>query len=301
MKKSIVALLVFFCVSILLQAPAESAIIGTATPKHDTISNNLPETIEQERNHGTITFAEFGSIESHSDQANNRIEPFVPVGLEKVYIGPDDRITVSNTALYPYSAIAYMEATGKCGCPWVCTGFMVYKNILVTAAHCMVCSKHNEWADQVTFYFGYKNRSNYLYKYNEGWNAYAGTLFPNGYDYVAEENDWCVVKFNMNVGEITGYFGLNQATDSEINSHYYKLAGYRDELLKYDTGFAEVLNDRLMLVYIDALPGNSGSPVFTSDYYAEGIWVAYNETKEENYALRLPSDLWDYLKFYGMY
>ncbi len=298
MKKLIVALLVFFCVSILLQAAAESAIIDTATPIPDTASNNLSEVFEQEDNHGSITFAEPVSIETHSDRENNRIEPFVPDGLEKITLGLDDRITVTNTSQYPYSAIAYMKVTGRCGCPWECTGFMVYKNILLTAAHCMVCSKHGEWADQVTFYFGYRNRSNYLYKYNGVWNAYAGTLFPNGYDRYAELNDWCVVKLNKNVGDVTGYFGLHQATDSEINSHYYKLAGYRHDLLKYDTGFAKVRNDKLMIVYIDALPGNSGSPIFTYDYYAEGLWTSYNET--ENYGHRISDDLWDYLKLYGL-
>ncbi len=223
-------------------------------------------------------------------------EPFVPEDTVRTVFGKDDRITVKNPSEYPFSAVSNMYITASCGCGWVGTGFMIDENMLLTAAHCMRCIQHGTWADQVTFYFGYKNGKNYLYKYEGGWSAMAGTVFPNRqYDFEALCNDWCAVKLDEPVGKTTGTFGVRLADDRQIASDKYTVAGYRDNKLKYDKGWAKVYEyePSLILYRMDDLPGNSGGPIFSPDYYAVGIICA--EDEDYNYGLRLTDAVWNHI------
>ena len=222
-------------------------------------------------------------------------EPFTPDGLEKTILIGDDRVTVKKTKQYPYSAIANITGKFSCGCPTQSTGFMVTRNTLLTAAHCLVCQKHNKWAKKLTFYFGYKSNKNYLYRYKSHWEAYVGTLFPNGY---TSENDWAYVVFDKDVGDKTGWFGLKNLSDSELESGTFTVAGYRDKKLKYDVGGLRVMDSDRMWVDMDVLPGNSGSPIYDSDNYAVGIWTTYYDNA--NSGFRINSKVLDKLRAEGL-
>lgn len=208
--------------------------------------------------------------------------PSGPIEVERTILGSDDRIRVKNTSRYPYSAIAYIVGKYGCGCRWYTSGFMVTKNTLMTAAHCLICQKHNKWATNMTFYFGYVNDRNYLYKYDTDWTAYAGTTFPNGYTSV---NDWGYVRFKYNVGDKTGWFGMRYPTDRELESGWYTIAGYREGKMKYDTGRLRVIDSDRMWIDADILPGNSGCPVFDSNNYAVGLFTTYYNNANSGFRL----------------
>jgi V8-like Glu-specific endopeptidase len=73
--------------------------------------------------------------------------PSVPPGLPvaddaspphpQVIIGSDGRTRVSNTAIYPYSAVVYIEFTRPLGDRGRCTGFFYAANAIATVAHCL--------------------------------------------------------------------------------------------------------------------------------------------------------------------
>ena len=77
-------------------------------------------------------------------------------------IGDDGRVTVGSTTSYPYSAIAYLKVSFSCGCSGVGNGFMVSKNCMLTAGHCVVCEDHGNDATSITATFGYQSSSSYV-------------------------------------------------------------------------------------------------------------------------------------------
>ena len=256
---------------------------------------------EESEEYGEATFVEDGlpilDASDVSDDTSALSEPFIPDELDKVIIGSDDRVKVKKPSSYPYSAIANMRVKGRCGCKWTATGFMVSKNTLLTGAHCIVCDKHGKTASGITMYFGYKSSKSYLTKYNGPTSYWYGTDFSNAdgshsYSWEAEQQDYAYIVLEKDVGDKTGWFGMRAASDEELLYTTVELAGYRMDAMKTNTGYVdEILTSTVISITNDALPGNSGSPVFTSDYYALAIWVAYYDDLVENHARRITGGL----------
>ena len=248
---------------------------------------------EEEGGEGEIIFLDADGITpEEAEELTEESEPFVPDDIDRHIIGADDRITVKDTRTYPYSAIAYMNMKFPCACKNLeGTAFMVDRDKMLTAAHCLICQKHNVWATSITFYFGYRKGSGSMYKYTGGWTAHCGTSFPNGY---TDENDWAFIKLEKNVGDKTGWFGRRYLNDQDLTKEYYYVAGYRNGVLKYDYGKVRVLDAGRMYVDMDVEPGNSGSPIYDKDDYAIGIWTTY-WGNGENSGIRLTKTIKDYV------
>lgn len=237
-------------------------------------------------------------------QAENT-EPFVPDHVRVACLAPeppaetgdegvivdgtvfnygDARITVENTDEYPYSAIAYMKMCYTCGCDGTGSGFMVGPDRLLTAAHCLVCTAHSAWADRITFYFGFRDETHYLYKYDGRWTAYAGNLFKNK-KYTTDWDYGCM-KLEEAVGNEVGWFGYQYGVpDRTLKSTYLYIAGYRFGVLTRDGGYAVPRGRQCIEYTMDMEPGNSGSPVFTADYHAFAINIAENDKVNTGYRL----------------
>ena len=205
----------------------------------------------------------------------------------------DDRNLVSNTKDYPYRAVAYMETHHTCGCEGTATGFMVAKNKLLTAAHCIVCSKHQKWADRITFYFGYRSSRDYTYKYSGKWYAFVGNTFPDGY---TTDGDWAVIKLYKNVGDTVGWFGMMyDMPDTKITSKLMHMLGYKWGTMRQSYGFVETGSGNLIHYDLDTEKGNSGGPLYfldRGDYYAVAINIAENQTYNTGY--RITNEIYRY-------
>lgn len=247
--------------------------------------STLSSAEEAEGGEGTVEILE--SAEDLADRLEEvGGEPFAPDTVEKTIFGKDGRITISNPSTYPFSAIAYMEVWGKCGHNWTGSGFMVDKDMLITAAHCIVCPTCSAWAKKANFYFGYKNARNYYYKYTGDWWAWAGNLFKNK-EYTTT-GDYAAIKLYKNVGNTTGWFGTWwNASETRIKNHFFYAAGYRDKTLKYDLGTVDLIgkNHEFLSFNMDTVPGNSGGPIFDTENYAVGIIIAGNSQNNIGYVL----------------
>ena len=248
-----------------------------------------PDEADEEGN-CTIVFVDLPDEEDLDGQDLEEVaeEGYVPEDAEKAIFGRDNRITVNNPRAYPFCTIAYMEVTGSCGHSWTGTGFMVGKNRLLTAAHCVMCPTHSRWARYVNFYFGYKSAKNYYYKYTGRFTMTVGNSFRRGgYE---TRGDFACIQFDSSVGDRTGWLGsMYGMRDKDLLSKTIYVAGYRDKLLKYDYGKLKSVDSEFLRHNIDMVAGNSGGPVFFRDkydrYYAVGINIA--ENRRENIGYRL--------------
>ena len=251
---------------------------GVATP---AMEQSLKEYSEE---HGTIL--------QYTDSSDSPValESFQPEDVDRVVIGSDNRITVSDTSLYPFLSIAYIEAKATCGCEWTGSGYMVRPTVMMTAAHCLWCEEHQQPATMMNFYFGYQPNGDYAYSYNGYYETWYGTKHPD----TEREWDYGIVHFHDNVGNAVGWFGVDAQTDSELNGGLYRMAGYRDGLLKFDSSSVSVTNDYLFTYKADTVRGNSGGPVYdSSNNYASGIIVAEYLDGSNNVGCRITQDIID--------
>ena len=246
---------ILFCIGLLLPAAAEEA--GA-----------------EEDNTGEVYVVDPAElVEIVAGEDADSVEPSVPDDVQRYTFHGDSRVSV-NVRDFPFCAIAYIEAVGSCGDCWSGSGFVAgkYGNTVITAAHCLVCPDHGKWAKELTFYFGYKNKKNYMHKYKGPWYAWVGNTFSNReYSY---DGDWGVVKLkNENISSKVGGFGMYYWKDSEVPSKLVYAAGYSDQSLQKDSGFMSVMDSNHFKYEIDQIEGDSGGPIFTKDGYAVGIII----------------------------
>lgn len=286
MKRIFPALLALMMLLTLTSATAAEPT-GSATP-------GMEMSLEEAAKQGLL---------STEDLPEVSLEPFTPEGMEKAIVGTDDRVTVSNTGAYPYSAIANLRVTGACGCNWSGSGFMVSRDCLMTASHCVFCEEHEQSAEFFVMYFGYKSDKNYLLKYDGETNYWYGNRPTNGS--YSREWDFAFIKLQKPVGDTTGWFGIASMNDAALSGTRLEVAGYRDGLLKKSWGATTIENQYVINYDSDTVPGNSGCPVFTSDNYAVAIHVANVTDKNDNglynVGRRLTQDLVNEMRGLGMF
>ena len=305
--KRLASLIVTFAIATLLMAcgaqvsesttPVEG---GTGTPveeANEPTSDGQLSLQEQAATDGADSDAEKQDA-SEGDQLetelsiSKELSPYVPDGIERAVIGSDNRVTVSDTYQYPFSAIALLNGEFSCGCTMNATGFMVNRKVLLTASHCLYCSDHHKPIESLEFLFGYRPDGSYGYLYDGPFRYEYGTNFPGGYTNENMRWDYGFVRFPENVGDTTGWFGVEVLSDKDFEKGTFTVAGYRDGLLKYDTNTTTVENKELVTTKIDAVAGNSGGPLYRGTM-ASAIHIAENSLGMHNTARRITEDVFD--------
>jgi len=220
---------------------------------------------------------------------------FVPTGQAAEILdgikGRDDRI-VMPSGEYPWRAVGRvnMETGGHC------TGVLVGPALVVTAAHCLF-DKRKMWyvpAEQVHFVAGTQEGKFVAHTTAKSY------MIPKGYDELAKPTrknalyDWAIIQLGEAIGYQTGWIGVREAG---LNENFIQ-AGYSKDsktvlsahigcpvlrLEESDPGNGGNGRKRGLLVHrCDAVPGDSGSPIFYYDQgkpYLAAIHVA--TTKEQ--------------------
>jgi glutamyl endopeptidase len=169
-------------------------------------------------------------------------------------IGADTRTLVTPTTVYPARAIGLLTFTGG-----FCTGWLIGKDTVVTAGHCVHAGAGGTWRANVRFYPG-RNGSSSPYGSCTAKRLHSVTGWTSSSD---EKYDYGSVKLNCTVGNTTGWFGF--FSSSSLTGLPATVAGYPDDkpLTQWKaTGSITVTQDRQLFYKNDTRPGQSGSPVY---------------------------------------
>ena len=244
----------------------------------------------------TPAFANEIEPDTVSDNEFITTSSYVPPSVASVIGGTDDRETVSTRQQFPYSAIGDLYITYTDGCTAKGTGYMVSKNCMLTAAHCLICTEHGKAAASVRARFGYNTSQNYVATETATPSTHTMYYCPN-YT-ITNTNaayDYGYIIFNNNLGDTTGWFGMAARTNSVLQNKSVTVCGYENSALKKATGTIGSVLTTNLYYSIDTKPGQSGSPVYWYDssygYLSSGIHIegTTNDDNGYNVAWRITS------------
>lgn len=206
---------------------------------------------------------------------------------------------VEDTTDSPYYAIARLEIHFSNGATNYGTGYMVSGNVMLTAGHCVFLENNSSvTVDSIIAKFGLSDTGD------------ASTLASVKHFYVCSnytyygddyQDDYAILVMKQNVGDTTGWFGLDYEPDSffENSSRTFSVTGYANtgSIMMTESGNITDCDTYILHYMMDTVGGQSGSPVYrgnsTSGYTAYGIHVGGSSAG--NGARRMTQELFDWL------
>ncbi|SDM94348.1 glutamyl endopeptidase [Streptomyces sp. cf386] len=204
------------------------------------------------------------------------------VSIDSV-IGTDNRTRITATTSHPSRAIVYLTSSDA-----RCTGFLVSKDTVVTAGHCVHPGGTGSTADFFSDFRAYPGKNGSSNPYGScGWTqVWTDNAWINDED---GSHDWGVIKLNCSIGNTVGWLGYRWQGAS-LNGTSVTVRGYPDDkayaTLWTHSGSIQYSYTNILGYTIDTGAGQSGSPAYDANLYAVGIHVrgaggsiAYNQAK----------------------
>lgn len=305
-----------------------------------TQSTNLTSQNEYQQNNDLDTSIDGIDLEAHKLKVGNNefiySNGYNPTSSKdfseqnsdsRIIIGDDDREKINETKSFPYSAVAYIEATFNNvysneykeykSRTFTGTAFMQGDNLAVTAGHCVYADVTDEgqyqdnidnprFPDEIKLYFGINGES----ELNSNYAYYAEALVVNiEYSYYVSPNfnrDWAAIELDRDIGKQTGYLGRitnYPLVDVNVTSFGYPLD--KDNATMWSTtGSITGLDDYRIYTDIDSYGGQSGSPYYIFvDYlnhnYVCGVNTFGNSSENQNGGTRMDFFMFNYLESFS--
>ena len=186
--------------------------------------------------------------------------------LEIVH-GPDDRVQITNTSIYPWRAIASLLITAADNSTWIGTGWFIGPHTLATAGH-VVYIKNNGvpgrdgWVKNIQVMPGRNGTS-------LPFGSVTSTNFRtvNGWINSGSENyDYGVIITPTDLGSSVGWFGFGIYSDADLLTATGNISGYPGDKPSgtqwFDARRIASVNSQKVFYDIDSAGGQSGSAVF---------------------------------------
>jgi glutamyl endopeptidase len=187
------------------------------------------------------------------------------VGTNSV-IGADDRVQESVPTSYPWGAIAHLQ-TNQGGC----TGFMLSRDVLVTAGHCVHYG--GSWVTSYTVTPGRTGNNAPFGSCSGGINdVWTTSNWINGYP---SDHDYGLIKLTCDIGNSTGWFGWWYSTGENLVNQNFYVEGYPGDKpfgtmwWDADSSYSQTANK--LWYWIDTAGGQSGSPVYHYNSTTAGL------------------------------
>lgn len=139
-------------------------------------------------------------------------ETYIPYSV----IDPDTRVAVSNTTIYPNRAIAQIVFDTQ-GDTWNCTGFMVSKNLVLTAGHCV--NSEGNWHTDVSVYPG-RNKGIKPYDFCRAKKLISVKAWVDSNQSDSRLHDFGAILLDCEVGLKTGWLSLIELGEDRATNIY---------------------------------------------------------------------------------
>lgn len=186
--------------------------------------------------------------------------------LETVH-GPDDRVQINGTDVYPWRAHASLLITARDGSMWIGTGWFIGPHTLMTAGH-VVYVKNSGVAGRDGFVRSIKvmpGRNGATLPYGSVTSSNLRTVqgwATNG----DEEHDYGAIILDTDLGSRTGWFGFGVYDDAALTASVANICGYPGDKPSGTQwyGARQIASVAARKVYydIDTYGGQSGSAVY---------------------------------------
>jgi V8-like Glu-specific endopeptidase len=189
-----------------------------------------------------------------------------PPPAETVH-GPDDRVQITNTSIYPWRAIASLLITARDNSMWIGTGWFIGPHTLMTAGHVVFIKNsgvpgRDGWVRSIQVMPG-RNGSSLPYGSVTSTNFRSVTNWTNNGD---ENFDYGAIIIPTNLGNTVGTFGFGVYSDSDLTSATGNISGYPGDKPAgtqwYDSRRIASVNSQKVFYDIDTAGGQSGSAVY---------------------------------------
>src|SRR5262245_40705299 len=189
-----------------------------------------------------------------------------PPPHEETVHGPDDRIQITNTSVYPWRAHASLLITAADNSLWIGTGWFIGPHTLMTAGHVVYIKNsgvpgRDGWVKNIQVMPG-RNGSSLPYR------SVTSTNFRSvkGWTDNGDENyDYGAILIPTQLGNTVGTFGFGVYPDADLLAAVANISGYPGDKPTgtqwYDSRKIASVNTRKVYYDIDTAGGQSGSAV----------------------------------------